>query len=558
MAMIQAILFDIGGTLRYTKRIPGRDPKTIDELMAFIGVKSGREDFVHLLTERENQYKRWYETTLIDLPETDLWTRFMLPNFPAEFVHQNAIKLHQLWRASRGTTVLREDAVSTIHELDRRGYKVGIISNINSSVEARQFLKEYNLEDCVSTVVLSIVFGRKKPHPAIFYAAAREIQVPIQDCAYIGNNIRKDLIGSREAGIGKVVILKTEKSKQELSTSPLQPDYVIDGLRDLLDIFPPLDKQIAADPQDESPVLYDVALSTMWHVRQSIPFQETFGVARSMGFARFELNHQIPPERFEQIDFSQYRIGSLHDPCPAVVTMDEQKQKDWMVSSLDEDCRLQGVNIVKRTIDEAVKLHARLVVIHPGSIVADSRLDRELRKKFKAGEVNESGFAELREELVADRKKYAGPHLESVLRSMKEIIEYARPTGISIGLENRYRYYDIPILDELEPLLDLTSEEWYGFQYDIGHAQTLDRLGLCNHEEWLSRYANRMVGVHIHDVKGIVDHQKPGSGEVDFEMVARYLSRQVYRTLEVSPDLSTEDISAALETLVRAGCIHRL
>jgi len=104
----------------------------------------------------------------------------------------------------------------------------------------------------------------------------------------------------------------------------------------------------------------------------------------------------------------------------------------------------------------------------------------------------------------------------------------------------------------------LTSEEWYGFQYDIGHAQTLDRLGLCNHEEWLSRYANRMVGVHIHDVKGIVDHQKPGSGEVDFEMVARYLSRQVYRTLEVSPDLSTEDISAALETLVRAGCIHRL
>jgi sugar phosphate isomerase/epimerase len=442
--------------------------------------------------------------------------------------------------------------------LDRRGYKVGIISNINSSVEAQQFLNENHLEGCVSTVVLSIVFGRKKPHPAIFYAAAREIQVPVQNCAYVGNNIHKDVIGSREAGIGKVVVLMTEKGKKEISDSPLQPDHLIDGLRDLLDIFPPMEKQLVADPQDESPVLYDVALSTMWHVRQSIPFQETFQVARSLGFARFELNHQIPPERFDQIDFSQYRIGSLHDPCPAVVSMDEQKQKDWMVSSLDEECRLQGVNIVKRTIDEAVKLHARLVVIHPGSIVADSRLDRELRKRFKAGEVNENSFNDLRDELIADRKMYASAHLESVLRSMKEIIEYARPAGISIGLENRYRYYDIPILEELEPLLNLCSEEWYGFQYDIGHAQTLDRLGLCNHEEWLLRYANRMVGVHIHDVKGIVDHQKPGTGDVDFEMVARYLSHQVYRTLEVSPDLSTEDIAAALETLVRVGCIHRL
>jgi len=114
------------------------------------------------------------------------------------------------------------------------------------------------------------------------------------------------------------------------------------------------------------------------------------------------------------------------------------------------------------------------------------------------------------------------------------------------------------VLDELEVLLDVTDEEWFGFQYDVGHAQTLDRLGLCDHESWLQRYSSRMVGVHLHDVIGIMDHQKPGAGEVDFDMVARYLSEKVYRTVEVSPQLSVEDISAGMETLVEHGCVDRL
>ena len=208
----------------------------------------------------------------------------------------------------------------------------------------------------------------------------------------------------------------------------------------------------------------------------------------------------------------------------------------------------KGVAIVKKTIDQAVSLHARLVVIHPGSVVADTHLDRKLRNLFK-GSTATTEYLDTRAALMADRKRAAQPHLDAVVRSLKEIIAYVRPTGISIGLENRYRYYDIPVLDELETLLDITDEEWFGFQYDVGHAQTLDRLGLCNHEFWLKRYASRMVGVHLHDVIGIMDHQKPGSGEVDFKMVARYLSEKVYRTVEVSPQLSVEDISAGLKTL---------
>ena len=556
--MIKAILFDVGGTLRYRNKINGRNLEIIRALIDFLGADLDPMRFAEILTERGNQYKHWYKTTLISLSEAEIWTKYMLPDFPADFVHQNAVKLNQYWRDSRGSSVLRDDAVSTIRELYRRGYRIGIISNTTSSIEAPQLLRENGLEDCVSTVVLSTLQGRKKPHPSIFYEAAKEIQVPVQQCAYVGNSIRRDVIGSKEAGMGEVVILVAEGSDPEERTAPMKPDHIIGNLSDLLEIYPVLDLPEIDNSITESPLMYDASLSTMWHVGQKMPFQETFEVTRTLGFARIELNHQIPPVMFEQIDFSQFRIGSLHDPCPAAISMNQQKERDWMISSLDEEHRKQGVAIVKRTIDEAFNLHARLVVIHPGSIVADQRMDRELRKKFKTEERSTSGYDELREALVEDRSKYAAPHLDAVIRSMKEIIEYARPTGLMIGLENRYRYYDIPILDEMAALLDLANEEWYGFQYDVGHAQTLDRLGLCNHESWLKRYANRMVGVHLHDVIGIMDHQKPGSGDVDFKMVASYLSEKVYRTMEVSPQLSVEDISAGMETLTQFGCVSRL
>jgi len=160
--------------------------------------------------------------------------------------------------------------------------------------------------------------------------------------------------------------------------------------------------------------------------------------------------------------------------------------------------------------------------------------------------------------MVADRKSKVGPYLESVIKSMHEIIEYAKSVKMSIGLENRYRYYDIPLIDEMGLLLDLCHEPWYGFQYDMGHAQTLSALGLEKHEEWLKRYGNRIVAIHLHDVKGITDHQSPGLGDIDFEMVAKYIPEYAWRTLEVGPQVSQQELVDGMELLVAKGIVKKL
>ena len=101
---------------------------------------------------------------------------------------------------------------------------------------------------------------------------------------------------------------------------------------------------------------------------------------------------------------------------------------------------------------------------------------------------------------------------------MRELLEYAGRSGICLGLENRYHYFDIPSQDELALLLELAGPERIGFIYDVGHATAHGPAGFLSRREWLERFGDRIVGTHLHDVIGFTDHHAPGLGEVDFRM----------------------------------------
>jgi sugar phosphate isomerase/epimerase len=164
-------------------------------------------------------------------------------------------------------------------------------------------------------------------------------------------------------------------------------------------------------------------------------------------------------------------------------------------------------------------------------------------------------YEDLKSKMISFRNKVAPDHVDQVLKSLSELIEFTRPTGIEIGLENRYHFYDIPLIDEMQLLLNLCDEDWYGFQYDVGHAQTLEVLGFSSHEEWLKRYGNRIIGVHLHDVKGMTDHQMPGSGDVDYSLIAPYIPATANLTVEVSPKLTQHELAKSLKHLEEFGIV---
>lgn len=555
---IKAILFDIGGTLRIVHKSKNRSLATLQKMQALVGDTGDAQKFAHKLVEGEKQYRVWCKNTLSELNEAGLWTRFMLPDSPTTMVAENAIALNQLWREAHSNSFL-PGSVELLRTLAARGYILAIVSNTTSSVEVPKLLKEYGIEALFSSVLLSTVYGKRKPHPAMFLTAARECGVNPLECAYIGDRPSRDVVGSRVAGIGKVVIVQHQFTESETDPCPMRADVVIQDISELIQIFPPL--EIPARKNSETPrpfFLYDAALSTMWWSRQTDTASDFFSKGRGLGFASFELNHQIMPEEFAGMDFNHYNINTLHDPCPAVIHAKQLEKEDLQVTSLDETRRRVGVDTVKHTIEQACNLGARSVVIHPGRIAGDHAMDNQLRGMYRAGLQGTAEYEQLRLELIADRKVRGQPHLDALMKSLSEIVDFTKSTGISLGFENRFHYYELPIYHELEAILLEFQQPWVGWQLDVGHLQVHHALGLMNFREWLEHFGSRIIGVHLHDVQGLVDHRSPGSGDVDFRLVAAHLPTHAHRTLEVDKSLTFEQVHLGMENLVAAGCVIRL
>ena len=302
----------------------------------------------------------------------------------------------------------------------------------------------------------------------------------------------------------------------------------------------------------------DVSLSTMWGIGQFNTLADFFDAARGLGFTRFELNHAVNSALLGNVHLNGYKITSVHEPCPADISTAALKEHNWLLSAPDQENRQQGVAAVRRSIDLARELGAEVVIVHPGRVDIDPALEMGLHKLYKAGQSNTPEYEQAKQRLVSARASQADANLQSVRRSLVELAEYAARQGLRLGLENRYYYYEIPLPDELDMLLDLGYEDVLGYWHDVGHAQTLEHLGFFPHREWLNRFAQRIVGTHLHDVVGIRDHLAAGLGQIDWDMVARYLPAEALRTCEFQTFNSPQQVVTGVQWLVDKGCVGKV
>lgn len=235
---IEAIFFDMGTTLRTRVADEELRWQSLEQIVALLGVKESPEEFYQRLKERYRAYRQWAQETLLEAPEMEIWTRWMLPGWPSERVEPLAEQLTHLWRGTQGRRVVRPDARLVLAELARRGYRMGVISNTTSARVVPHDLEEYGLADYFQTVLLSSTFGRRKPHPAIFLEATRRLGVSPARSAYVGDRPSRDVAGPRRAGFALAIIIDTPRARQEIQGYTLfKPDMVIQRLSELLDIF---------------------------------------------------------------------------------------------------------------------------------------------------------------------------------------------------------------------------------------------------------------------------------------------------------------------------------
>lgn len=142
------------------------------------------------------------------------------------------------YRQTKGRRTVVEGGAETVKELCRRGYTMGIISDLVGKREVDEWLDQDGLRPYFQTVQQSSVTYVRKPGPAIYYYAMEEVGAEPENCCFVGDNLNRDIIGAKAVDFGMTVTVQYKKDKPLKLTAENRPDAKVYRFPDLLDIFP--------------------------------------------------------------------------------------------------------------------------------------------------------------------------------------------------------------------------------------------------------------------------------------------------------------------------------
>ncbi|MSQ42180.1 MAG: sugar phosphate isomerase/epimerase [Dehalococcoidia bacterium] len=308
-----------------------------------------------------------------------------------------------------------------------------------------------------------------------------------------------------------------------------------------------------ANPAQRPPV----ALSTMWAVQP--PYERDLAafarLAAEAGYGAVEINHSMDRRQAaELLACSVLPVASVHAPAPLEDHPRLGPNRVLNLASDDAAERTAAIGYTARSFDLARRAGARFVVVHLGQIGgAPFAAETRLRELYAAGQRSGEPWQQAIDDARRERARLAPRALAQAASTLHTLAPAAEAAGVTIGLESRLEYHHIPLPAEAAELLAPYAPQVAGYWHDSGHSEVLHRLGLVPLEDWWRQVGPRLVGLHVHDVRGLVDHRAPGNGDLDFRALAAHIPAGAAITLEIDQHEPAADLARALDVLRAAG-----
>lgn len=239
ISRIDTIFFDLGDTFRVIRKDPEYSRKARARICEILGSPMDPDEFYDKVIEpRYAVYRAWALRFLCEAPEEELWARWVAYDFPREIIHEHASELCYEYRKSKGERVVTPGGIETARELKRRGYKLAIVSDLVGTTEVDEWLDHDGIRDLFDSVQQSSLCLIRKPHPAIYYYALDECGSRGETTCFVGDNVERDIVGAKAAGLGMTVGVKYPGKNWPELNEEMTPDRVITAFPQLLDIFP--------------------------------------------------------------------------------------------------------------------------------------------------------------------------------------------------------------------------------------------------------------------------------------------------------------------------------
>lgn len=115
---------------------------------------------------------------------------------------------------------LNHDARKSLQWLKNQDKLLGIICNtgLTPGFGLRKFLTRKGVAKYFDLMLFSDELGVRKPSPKIFQMAARKFQIEPREIVHIGDNLKSDVWGARNAGF-KAIYLSTEVGRDRIAES---------------------------------------------------------------------------------------------------------------------------------------------------------------------------------------------------------------------------------------------------------------------------------------------------------------------------------------------------
>lgn len=277
-----------------------------------------------------------------------------------------------------------------------------------------------------------------------------------------------------------------------------------------------------------------------------------------LGFSHVELSHgtrmSLVPGILRGLEEGIIKVSSLHNFCPLPVGVMGAAPNLYEPTAVSRKERILWLTNTMKTLDFAGRVGCDRVVLHSGRIHllwgdpepgVESAYD-------SAAESGQEEFERVRSRglRLLNRKKKR--FMRRMLESYGLIAERAKALGIRLGIENREGFCELPLdADMLDLQEQLKEYEVFGYWHDAGHAELKQRMGLLDHREFLTSLRPHLIGFHLHDVSDRDrDHQVPGTGVIDWSILADNIREGDAVIMELSPRLTAEEICSGRDFLV--------
>jgi sugar phosphate isomerase/epimerase len=278
-----------------------------------------------------------------------------------------------------------------------------------------------------------------------------------------------------------------------------------------------------------------------------------------LGFEYVELSHgtrlSLVPGILKGLEEGIIKVSSVHNFCPLPVGVMGAAPNLFEPSSPNRRERILWMHNTLRTLEFAQRVECERVVLHSGRTLFFWRNPEPGFDEAYEADAGNGGdvFKGIRDKGLKRLRSRKGGFMKRLKESYTLLAEHAKDKGVLFGIENREGFTELPMDEEMGALVDSLKEHGvFGYWHASGHAQLKERMGLLEHKSFLESLRPNLVGFHLHDVStDDRDHQVPGTGVIDWEMIGSQVQPDDVVVMEMSPRLRTEEMRQGRDFLLR-------